>query len=130
MAAYNPEEDVFETVCKLGTGFSDEALAGMPEMFAKHKIDHPHPRVRSKMNPDYWFTPALVAEVIGAELTLSPIHTAAAGEIRPGAGLAVRFPRFTGKWRTDKAPEDATTTRELVEMYKAQGQAAVEAPEA
>jgi ATP-dependent DNA ligase len=25
----------------------------------------------------------------------------------------MRFPRFTGRWRDDKALEDATTTREL-----------------
>jgi len=35
-------------------------------------------------------------------------------------GLAIRFPRFTGKWRYDKKPEDATTTDEIIEMYKRQ----------
>jgi DNA ligase-1 len=29
----------------------------------------------------------------------------------------MRFPRFTGRWRDDKAPEDATTTRELAELF-------------
>ena len=33
------------------------------------------------------------------------------------SGLAMRFPRFTGRWRDDKSPEDATTTRELVELF-------------
>ena len=31
----------------------------------------------------------------------------------------MRFPRFTGRWRDDKAPEDATTTRELAELFLA-----------
>jgi DNA ligase-1 len=34
--------------------------------------------------------------------------------------LAIRFPRFTGKYRTEKSPEDATTTKEIVEMYRGQ----------
>jgi len=52
-----------------------------------------------------------------AELTLSPNYTAAWGQVDDDAGLAMRFPRFTGRWRTDKAPEDGTTTRELVELF-------------
>jgi DNA ligase-1 len=62
----------------------------------------------------------VVWEVRGAELTLSPVHTAAWGAVREGAGFAVRFPRYTGTWREDKSPEDATTTKELVEMYQSQ----------
>jgi DNA ligase-1 len=59
-------------------------------------------------------------EVLGAEITFSPIHTCAFGELRKDAGLAIRFPRFTGTWREDKSPEQATTTSEIVNMYKAQ----------
>ena len=40
------------------------------------------------------------------------------GQIKEGAGLAMRFPRFTGRWREDKAPEDATTVAELVDLYR------------
>jgi DNA ligase-1 len=40
--------------------------------------------------------------------------------IRKGSGLAIRFPRFTGKYRTDKAPEDATSSNEILEMYRGQ----------
>lgn len=118
MAAYNAEEDVFETTCKLGTGFDDATLASMTEKFRETLVDARPPRVRSQMEADYWFEPRHVAEVVGAELTLSPIHPAAAGEVREGSGLAVRFPRFK-QWRSDKAAEEATSTRELVSMYKA-----------
>lgn len=127
MAAYNPDEDTFETVCKLGTGFSDEALAALPERMRKHARKTRHPRVRSELEADAWFTPAEVLEVRGAEITLSPVHTCAWGRVREGAGLAIRFPRFTGAWRTDKAPEDATASRELVKMYWAQARRSVAA---
>ena len=120
LAAYDEKDDVFRTACKCGSGFKDEDLAKLLEMLEKYKINHRHPRVDSKIVADAWFVPGLVLEVIGAEITLSPIHTCGMNSIRPGAGLAIRFPRFTGKYRTEKSPEDATTTREIVEMYRSQ----------
>ncbi len=119
MAAYDPDTDTFKTVCKVGSGFTDEDLERLNEMLKPYIIPHKHPRVDSKMKPDVWVQPALVAEIIGAELTLSPIHTCCYGWVRPGAGISIRFPRFI-RWRPDKGPEDATTTKELYEMYKRQ----------
>ena len=119
-AVYDPEADVFRTVCKVGSGFTDEDLEKIPEMLKPYVIDHKHPRVDSKMKADVWFTPSVVIEIIGDEITLSPLHTAGLGAIRPDAGLAIRFPRFTGRWRFDKRPEDSTTVKELIEMYKMQ----------
>jgi len=66
-----------------------------------------------------WFEPGMVLEVLGAELTLSPNHTAGWGQVKADSGLALRFPRFTGRYRDDKAPEDATTVEEIVAMYRA-----------
>jgi DNA ligase-1 len=120
LAAYNPESDTFETVTKCGTGFTDEDLAKLPKMLEKHKISHKHPRVQSLIEADVWFEPVVVIEVLGAEITLSPIHTCAMNAIRQGSGLAIRFPRFTGNYRLDKAAEDATTASEIVEMYQKQ----------
>jgi len=120
LAAYNPENDTFETVTKCGTGFTDEDLAKLPKMLEKHKIDHKHPRVQSLIEADVWFEPVIVIEVLGAEITLSPIHTCAMDAIRKGSGLAIRFPRFTGNYRIDKSAEDATTAEEIVEMYQKQ----------
>jgi DNA ligase-1 len=120
LAAYDEKEDVFRTACKCGSGFTDQDLAKLPEMLDKYKIDHKHPRVDSKLEADTWFIPGLVIEVIGAEITLSPIHTCGMNSIRPGAGLAIRFPRFTGRYRSEKAPEDSTSSVEIIEMYKNQ----------
>ena len=124
MAAYDASADVFRTTCKLGTGFDDETLSGLPERLRDTKVPHRHARVDSKLEPDAWFQPRHVMEVRGAELTVSPVHTCAWGAIRGSAGLAVRFPRFTGRWRTDKKPEDATTVTELLEMYRMQSRQA------
>ena len=120
LATYNKKMDVFETVTKLGTGFTDKDLKEIPELLRKHEIPKKHSRVLSLLKADVWFEPAVVLEVLGAEITLSPIHMAAMDSIRKGSALAIRFPRFTGKYRTDKAPEDATTSEEIVEMYRNQ----------
>ncbi len=119
MAAYDPKTDTFKTVCKVGSGFTDEDLDRMMEMFKPYVLPNKHPRVDSAMKPDVWFQPAIVAEIIGAELTLSPVHTCCYGWAKPGAGISIRFPRFI-RWRPDKGPEDVTTTEELFEMYKRQ----------
>jgi len=111
---------MFYTVCKVGSGFTDADLRKMYDTLQPLKIPHSHPRAVSKMQPDIWFVPQVVIEVIGAEITLSPLHTCCIGAVKPGVGLAIRFPRFTGRYRTDKRPEDATTTKELVEMYQRQ----------
>jgi DNA ligase-1 len=120
LAAYNKKADTFETVTKCGTGFTDKDLASLPEMLRKHMVPRKHSRVQSMLVADVWFEPAVVLEVLGAEITLSPIHMCAMDSIRKGSGLAIRFPRFTGNYRTDKAAEDATTSDEIVEMYHAQ----------
>jgi len=119
MAAYDPETDTFKTVCKVGSGFTDEDLDKIPLLLQPYIISHKHPRVDSEIEPDVWVTPALVAEIIGAELTLSPLHTCGKGIIKPGVGISIRFPRFI-RWRDDKGAEDATTVKELIEMYKRQ----------
>ena len=120
LAAYNSENDTFETVTKCGTGLTDEDLAKLPKLMEKHVVSHKHPRVNSTLEADVWFEPVVAIEILGAEITLSPIHTCAMHSIRKGSGLAIRFPRFTGNYRLDKAAEDATTSAEIVEMYRNQ----------
>jgi len=120
LAAYNHDDDIFETVCKCGSGFTDEDLGRIPEMMKEHRISRSHPRVKSKLEADVWFEPKVVIEVIGAEITLSPIHTCALETFREDSGLAIRFPRFTGNYRLDKSAEDATTAKEIADMYRSQ----------
>jgi DNA ligase 1 len=118
LAAYDPDAEVYRTVTRCGSGFSDADLAALParlEPLARH--DRPA-RVDARQQPDVWFEPGLVLEVLSAELTLSPNYTAGWGQITQDAGLAMRFPRFTGRWRDDKEPQDATTVGELVDLYR------------
>ena len=118
LAAYDPDADVFRTVTKCGTGFSDADLAALPARMAPLVTAERPARVDARQQPDVWFEPALVLEILSAELTLSPNYTAGWGLIKPDAGLAMRFPRFTGRWRDDKSAADATTTGELVDLFR------------
>jgi DNA ligase-1 len=120
VAAYDKSSDVFRSICKVGTGFKDEDLDKLTEMLKQLVVPHKPPRVDSTMVPDVWVMPQIVLEIVGDEITLSPVHTAGFGSIAKDAGLAIRFPRFTGRYRFDKSPEDATTVDEVIEMYKSQ----------
>jgi DNA ligase 1 len=118
LAVYDPDGDRFQTICKCGTGFSDAELAALPARLAHLARAQRPARVDSRWHADVWFEPAVVVEVLAAELTMSPHHTAGWGLFRPDAGLALRFPRFTGRWRDDKAPTDATTVSEVVDLFR------------
>jgi DNA ligase 1 len=120
LAAYDSKSDMFRSVSKVGTGFTDIHLEQLYTSLEKTRISHKHPRVDTRMQMDVWFEPEIMIEVSASEITLSPSHTAGMNSIREKYGLALRFPKFTGKVRIDKKPEDATNIDELVSMYKRQ----------
>lgn len=119
VAAYDPVDQKFKTVCKVGTGFSDEVLEAMPERLDEYKSESKPSNVESLLEADIWFDPEVVMEVLGDEITASPLHLAAFDEVRKGAGLAIRFPRFT-RWRDDKSAAEATQVGEILDMYNSQ----------
>lgn len=124
LACYNPSKQTYETVCNIGTGFSDEILAAFHEKLSEIVIDRPKPfyahSAGNKDQPDVWFEPKYVWEVKIADLTISPRYKAAADVVgADGKGVSLRFPRFI-KERDDKKPDMATTHRQVAEMYKAQ----------
>ncbi|MFZ0327037.1 MAG: ATP-dependent DNA ligase [Nitrososphaeraceae archaeon] len=120
LAAYDPKTDTFKTVSKVGTGFTDQDLADFYNSLEKHLIKQRHPRVDAGMHMDVWFEPKIVIEIIASEITLSPIHTAGMDAVRDKYGLALRFPKFTGKIRDDKNAEDATKVEEIISLYTQQ----------
>ena len=120
LASYDDDTDTFTSICKVGTGFTDEYLDQLYQILSDKVTIKKNPRIDSEMEADVWFEPELVIEVVASEITLSPIHKAAWDAVRKGAGLALRFPKFTGKIREEKFAEDASTNEEVVTLYKGQ----------
>ncbi|KAI1797917.1 ATP-dependent DNA ligase [Ganoderma leucocontextum] len=119
LACYDSDSEEYQTICKIGTGFSDEALQSHYEALKPLETQTPRGDVKvGGAKPDVWFEPKVVWEVLTADLSLSPIYTAAQGlvDVR---GISLRFPRFI-KIRDDKGADDATGPEQIAEMYQRQ----------
>jgi DNA ligase-1 len=115
---YDADRDEFVTITKIGTGLSDAGWRELHDRVGALEVEDRPPRVNSILVPDVWLRPEVVAEVLADEITPSPRHTAGMTEDR--SGMALRFPRIVSFRAADKRPEDATTVREVLEMYQQQ----------
>lgn len=115
-AAYDPKTNEYYSFTKVGAGLTDDNLAKLPRMFEKYRLKEKSKLVETEMECDLWFEPKIVMEISGADITVSPVHSAAKEKIKTG-GLALRFPRFL-RWREDKSAEESTTVKEIYELYK------------
>ena len=120
LASYNSENDTFPSICKVGTGFTDESLDQLYQILSPNVTIKKNSKIESDMNADVWFEPSLVIEIVASEITLSPIHKTGFNILRKESGLALRFPKFTGKIRSEKNVEDASTDEEVIALYKSQ----------
>jgi len=120
---YDGEKDEFVSISKLGTGLSDEGWRDLHKQLSRLEVGEKPARVNSLLVPDVWLQPELVVEVLADEITPSPRHTA--GMVGDQPGFALRFPRIVSFRSADKKPEDATTVREIREMFQQQHQRAV-----
>ncbi len=120
LGTYNPEQDNFPSICKVGTGFTDESLDQLYQILSNNVTLKKNSRIISEMEADVWLEPELVLEIVASEITLSPIHKTGLDLIRKNSGFALRFPKFTGKIRYEKAVEDASTAEEVLALYKGQ----------
>ena len=126
LATYDDKTDTYPSICKVGTGFTDENLDQFYQILSDKITLKKDPRISSGLESDVWFEPEVVIEIVASEITLSPIHKTAIDSIRKGAGLALRFPKFTGKIRFEKTPENATTDEEIISLYNGQKRAVQE----
>lgn len=128
-ATYNEKRDLFETITRIGTGFSEAQMKEFSQALGKIKRGSKAARVDSLLTPDFWVEPRFVITVRADEITRSPMHTCGRERDKEGieTGYALRFPRIVSDGvRIDKNAEDATTTKEVIEMYGMQKRTKVE----
>lgn len=128
-AVYNDKKDIFETITRIGTGFTEEQMSFFRSTLDRIKVKNKPARVDAVITPDFWTEPKYVVTVRADEITKSPTHTCGREKNEKGieAGYALRFPRIiSGGIRKDKSAEDATTTKEIIEMFKLQKRSKIE----
>ncbi|PIU03536.1 DNA ligase [Candidatus Shapirobacteria bacterium CG08_land_8_20_14_0_20_39_18] len=119
IGVYDQKADTFKTIAKIGTGLTDEEWKNLRQQSAKCKVQSKPERyeVDKAMKCDVWVRPEMVVVIRADEISRSPVHTAGRTEKEPG--YALRFPRLVD-FRDDKSPEDATSVKEVQEMFELQ----------
>ncbi|CAR28769.1 ZYRO0F11572p [Zygosaccharomyces rouxii] len=119
LGCYNQDTGEYETCCKIGTGFSEELLQQLYDRLKPTAMEAPAAFYvyDSAQQPDVWFEPTLLFEVLAADLSLSPVYKA--GSAQYDKGISLRFPRFL-RIRDDKSVEEATSSEQVVDLYEAQ----------
>ncbi|EIW86741.1 ATP-dependent DNA ligase [Coniophora puteana RWD-64-598 SS2] len=119
LACYDADAEEYQTICKIGTGFSEEALQQHWDTLRPLEMEKLRGDLKAGgAKPDIWFEPKIVWEVLTADLSLSPVYTAAQGLVEE-RGISLRFPRFL-RVRDDKSADDATGPEQVAEMYERQ----------
>ncbi len=119
-AVYDPKNDRFRTVSRVGSGLTEEEWVRFREMLDATRVPERPAQVDSELTPDVWVAPSYLIEVIAGAVTRSPRHTC--GKVgRRDRGYSLRFPRMY-RFRFDRRPEDATTELEVIQLYRSQTQ--------
>ncbi|GAA6015945.1 hypothetical protein JCM10207_006815 [Rhodosporidiobolus poonsookiae] len=123
LACYDAESGTYQMVCKIGTGFSEEALKQhydtlKPLELQQKKGYYDIGDIPTNKLPNVFFEPKVVWEVLAADLSLSPIYPAAKG-LAGDRGISLRFPRFI-RIRDDKDAEQSTEPESIADAYRRQ----------
>ena len=110
---YDKKFDKYLSLCKVGTGFTEEDFKKYKLDLDKYKLESAeaiqhYSEVDKLLVPDVWVEPKIVVEIEADEITVSKKHK---------AGYSLRFPRIK-KWGRDKNPEQSTTISELKSMFE------------
>lgn len=124
LACRNPESGSLEVVTKCISGFTDAFYKANRAKYDPDAEDGGNCIARPAYvdyagEPDVWFEPQEVWEMIFADVTLSPTYTAGIGLVNEERGMSLRFPRFL-KVRDDKSIEEASTSDFLAGLYRKQ----------
>lgn len=132
VGCYDNDNDEFQSVCKVGTGFKDEDLINLTEKMNNTAIVESNKKPYNYVTGDLlitndiqWFKPISVWEIQAADLSLSSVHKGGIHKLKDESnsngerGIGLRFPRFLRE-RPDKKPENATNVEQIVDMYYSQ----------
>lgn len=124
-AIWNDEVGKFQTICKVGTGFSDQNLKDFYDMMQEHIVQRPPIEVQygKSAKPDVYIKPFIVWEIAVADITISPTSMACFGDVKDknknDAGISLRFGRFL-RIREDKEILQCTDSNRILDMYYSQ----------
>jgi len=114
-AVYNPEKDGYQALTRIASGFTDEIMDDILEIMKEYETGKKPLNVVATEEPDIWFEPKVVIEIIGDEITISEKFDAGKSS-ESKTGFSVRFPVFL-RFRDDKSPSQVTTIQEIKNLY-------------
>ncbi len=109
---FDPQKDAFTTVCKVGSGPTEEEWQEIKKRVDKIKTKEKpaNLEIDKTLVPDVWSKPEIIVVIRADEITVSEVHT---------AGYALRFPRLMA-FREDKSATDSTTPKEIKRLFEIQ----------
>lgn len=110
-AVYDKENDQFLGFTRIASGWTDEVMEELMEEINAYKVNQKPRNVICEDEPDEWFSPEIVIEIFGDEITRSEKFST--------LGFSLRFPVYE-RIRRDKGIKNITTKEEIKQLYNAQ----------